>query len=117
MAQVCFVGRGFVHGGVMDCMPELLQFGDQSGYNGSVDLALSEAFVFGSVACACLCVPCVDAYLNGQHLLSFSMDSEYKRQVYYFISMYSIAFHVKKAPREGCLLAFMRLVSVACLVV
>jgi hypothetical protein len=62
-------------------MPELLQFGDQSGYNGSIDLALSEAFINGSVACAGLSMPCVDTYLNGQHLLSFSMDSEYKRQL------------------------------------
>ena len=93
LVQVCSVGSGFVHCGVVDCVPELLQFGDQGCYNGSVDLALTEAFINGAIAWAGLCVPCVDAYLNGQHLLSFSMDSDYKRQVYYFIFMCSIAFH------------------------
>lgn len=76
LAQVCFVCRGLVHCGVMDCVPEFLQFGDQGSYNGSVDFTLSEAFIYCSVAWTGFCMPRVDAYLNGQHLLSFNMDSE-----------------------------------------
>ena len=41
-------------------MPELLQFGDQSGYYSTVDLALTEAFIFSSVASAGLSMPCID---------------------------------------------------------
>ena len=81
MAQVCFVCVCFVHGGVVDGMPELLQFGDKGLDNGSVDFALSEAFINGSVARTCCCMPCVDTNLYGQHLLSVGLDSKYKRTI------------------------------------
>ena len=59
----------------MDGVAELLQFGDEGSYNGSVDVTLSDALINGSVARPCCRVPGVDAYLNGQHLLSASIVS------------------------------------------
>jgi hypothetical protein len=70
LAQVCIVCACLVHSGVMDGMPELLQLGDKGLDNRSVDLALSEAFILGSVSSASCCMPCVDTYLNGSHPLS-----------------------------------------------
>ena len=70
LLQVCCVRRGGIHCGVMDRMAELLQFGDKGSYHGAVDLTLTEAFVFGSIACTARSVPCVYAYSNSSHLLS-----------------------------------------------
>ena len=65
LVKVCAACYGFVYRGVVDGVSELLQFGDERLDHGSVDFTLSEAFVFGSVSCACCRVPGVDAYLNG----------------------------------------------------
>ena len=70
LLQICLIAGGFVHCGVMDGVSELLQFGDQGFDYGAVDLTLTEAFIFGSVSCACCRVPGVDTNLNGSHLLS-----------------------------------------------
>ena len=92
LLQVCAVCRSGVHSGVMDGMAELLQFGDEGFHHVAVDLALTEAFVFGSVAGTASGVPCVYAYSNSSHLLSGGMGSKYKRtsilwhgSVYFFI--------------------------------
>lgn len=79
LAQVCFVCVCFIHRRVVDGMPELLQFGDKGFDNGAVDFTLSETFINGSVTHACCCVPGVDAYLNGSHLLSYSLFCVYIR--------------------------------------
>ncbi len=70
LLQVCAVRCSGVHCGVVDGMAELLEFGDEGFHHVAVDLALTEAFVFGSVAGTLRGVPCVDAYLNDSHLLS-----------------------------------------------
>ena len=71
LLKVCAACYGFVHGGVVDCVPELLQLGDKGFDNGSVYFTLSETFIFGSVSGTRCCVPGVDAYLDGYHLLCF----------------------------------------------
>ena len=80
LLQVCFIGRGFVHCGVVDGVPELLQFGDEGVDNGSIDFALSEAFIFGSVSCACCRMPRVDGNSYNKHLPSLLVGSKYKRK-------------------------------------
>ena len=80
LLQVCRVRCGGVHGGVVDGMAELLQLGDQGSHHGTVDLTLTEAFVFGSIARTARSVPCVYAYSNSSHLPSLRMVSKYKRK-------------------------------------
>ena len=79
LLQVCTICRGLVHCGIMDGMAELLQFGDKGFDDGAVNLALTKAFVFGSVAYACCRVPGIDRDSYSSHLLSFVMSSKYKR--------------------------------------
>jgi hypothetical protein len=59
----------------MDGMPELLQVGDKGLDNRSVDFTLSEAFILGSVSSTGCCMPCINAYLYGQHLLSLLFNN------------------------------------------
>ena len=54
----------------MDCVTELLQFGDKGRYYGAVNFTLTEAFILGPIACAGSSVPCVYTNLNDSHLLS-----------------------------------------------
>ena len=74
-------------------MAELLQFGDEGFHHVAVDLALTEAFVFGSVAGTLRGVPRVYAYLNDSHLLSWGMAVNIKEQVYYGMGRYAFSFH------------------------
>ena len=70
LAQVCIVGCGFVHCGIVDGVTELREFGDEGFYDSTVDLTLTKALVFGSVPRTSRRVPCIDGYSYGQHLLS-----------------------------------------------
>lgn len=74
-------------------MAELLEFGDEGFHHVAVDLALTEAFVFGSVAGTLRGVPRVYAYLNDSHLLSWGMAVNIKEQVYYDTGAYAFSFH------------------------
>ena len=67
----------------MDGMAELLQLGDQGSHHGTVDLTLTETFVLGSIARTARSVPCIYAYSNRSHPLSFKMVSKYKRKCLY----------------------------------
>ena len=73
LAQVCVVRSGFVHGGVMDGMSELLHFGDEGLDNGTVDLTLTEALILGSVPSPARCMPRIDGNSYSTHLLSIGM--------------------------------------------
>ena len=86
LLKVCAACYGFVHGGVVDCVPELLQFGDKCLDHGSVDFALSEAFVFGSVSCACCRVSGVDAYFDVIHPLCFLVLAYINKDYTFIIS-------------------------------
>ena len=70
LLKVCIACHGLVHGGVVDGVPELLQFGDKGLDNGAVNLALTKAFVFGSISRSARCMPRINGYSYGQHLLS-----------------------------------------------
>ena len=72
-------------------MAELLQFGDEGFHHVAVDLTLTEAFVFGSVAGTLRGVPRVYAYLNDSHLLSWGMAVNTKEQVYYGTGTYAFS--------------------------
>ena len=74
-------------------MAELLQFGDEGFHHVAVDLALTEAYVFGSVAGTLRGVPRGSAYLNDSHLLSWGMAVNIKEQVYYDTGAYAFSFH------------------------
>ena len=74
-------------------MAELFQFGDEGFHHVAVDLALTKAFVFGSVAGTLRGVPRVYAYLNDSHLLSWGMAVNIKEQVYYGMGRYAFSFH------------------------
>ena len=74
-------------------MAELLEFGDEGFHHVAVDLALTETFVFGSVAGTLRGVPRVYAYLNDSHLLSWGMAVNIKEQVYYGMGRYAFSFH------------------------
>ena len=76
MLKVCFIGSRLIHGGVVDGVSELLQFGDEGVDNGTVYFALSEAFIFGSVACTYCRVPRVDGNSYNKHLLSLLVGSK-----------------------------------------
>ena len=80
LLQVCAVCRSGVHSGVMDGMAELLQFGDEGFHHVAVDLALAEAFVFGSITRTARSMPCVYVYSNSSHLPSLGVVSKYKRK-------------------------------------
>ena len=60
LLKICFIGSRLIHGGVVDGVSELLQFGDEGIDNGAVYFALSEAFIFCSVSCAGCRMPCID---------------------------------------------------------
>lgn len=74
-------------------MAELLQFEDEGFHHVAVNLTLTEAFVFGSVAVTLRGVPRVYAYLNDSHLLSWGMAVNIKEQVYYGTGAYAFSCH------------------------
>ena len=86
LLKVCAACYGFVHGGVVDGVSELLQFGDEGFDNGSVDFTLSEALIFGSVSCACCRVPGVDAYFDVIHPLCFLVLAYINKDYTFIIS-------------------------------
>ena len=73
-------------------MAELLQFGDEGFHHVAVDLALTEAFVFGSVAGSLHGVPLVYADSDHSHLLS-GVFSKYPIHLYYALGGYAFPFH------------------------
>jgi hypothetical protein len=81
-------------------MTELHEFGDEGFHHVAVDLALTEAFVFGSVAGTLRGVRRVYAYLIDSHLLSWGMAVNIKEQVYYGTEVYAFSFHDVEQTKE-----------------